>query len=476
MRTSALWGAGLWLACLFATNATRAQPAPVSLADVLESLERHPQLIAAAVRVDGAEGAVLTAQGAFDLSLNASGTVLPAGYYTYGYADASLAQATPLWGTSFFAGWRIGRGWDQGIPGYYGYRETLNAGEVRVGGTIPLWQNGAIDSRRAGVRRAEASREVTQHDARARRLRLALVATEAYMRWLAATKKLAIANDLLRIAVERDAQINQRVAAGAIPAIESLENQRVILERRSAAIATTRQAERSSIVLSLFLRDPQGRPRVPALEQAPADFEFASWPEVDPDATRATQRAWSTRPEVLRLAPLAEAARVARDLADNQVSPRLDLTLQGSMDLGNGASGAGGRDRLATPVFETSLQLAIPLQLREARGRRQTASAELRQVEQELDFARNSVEAEVRDALSAYQNARAAVELSEQSVQIAEQVRDAELSRFQNGLGTLLMVNLRESATAQAQAVLVDARADLALSHAQFGAAVGTLQ
>lgn len=472
----------LSLAVLTATTATHAQsPSPsstttIALNEVLASLERHPQLIAAAVRVDGAEGAVLTAQGAFDLSLNASASTVPGGYYNYGQADTSLTQATPWWGTSFFAGWRIGRGWDNGFPDYYGQRETLNAGELRAGASLPLWQNGAIDGRRAGVRRAEAGREVTQHDARARRLRLSLAATEAYVRWIAAAKKFAIANELLRIAVERDTQIQQRVAAGAIAAIESLENARVILERRSTTVSAQRQAERSAIALSLFLRDGTGRPKVASIEQAPADFDFSPWPEVDTDAVAATERAWTQRPEIQRLSPLAEAARVARDLADNQVSPRVDLTLQGSLDLGAGAPDAAYQDRLARPVFETSLQVAIPLQLREARGRRQTASAELRHVETEIDFARNTIEAEVRDALSAYRNALAAVELADNSLAVAGQVRDAERSRFDNGLSTLLMVNLREASAAQAQAVLVDAHADLALSHAQFGAAVGTLQ
>jgi len=476
----------LSLAMLAPLTTTRAQsPAPITppaatttiaLDEVLASLERHPQLVAAAVRVDGAEGAVLTAQGAFDLSLNASASAVPGGYYNYGQADTSLTQATPWWGTSFFAGWRIGRGWDNGFPDYYGQRETLNAGELRAGATLPLWQNGAIDGRRAGIRRAEAGREVTQQDARARRLRLALAATEAYVRWITAAKKFAIANDLLRIAVERDTQIQQRVAAGAIAAIESLENERVILERRSTAVSAQRQTERGAIALSLFLRDASGRPKVPSFEQAPAEFDFGPWPEVDTDASAATERAWSLRPEIQRLSPLAESARVARDLADNQVSPRVDLTVQGSVDLGSGAPDAAYQDRLARPVFETSLQVAIPLQLREARGRRQTASAELRQVETEIEFARNTVEAEVRDALSAYRNAVAAVELAEHSLTVARQVRDAERSRFDNGLSTLLMVNLREASAAQAQAVLVDARADLALSHAQFGAAVGTLQ
>jgi len=451
---------GLLLCLLVASSAHAqevAQTRPLSLGDVLESLDRHPQLVAAAVRVDGAEGAVLTAEGAFDLSLSARGSVMPAGYYNYGRADASLVQPTGLWGTSFFAGWRIGRGWDNGIPDYYGYEETLNRGEVRAGATVPLWQNGPIDARRAGVRRAEANRDATAHELRSRKLRLAVVASEAYVRWLAAAKKSLIAAELLRIAEERDAQIRSRVQAGAIPAIEELENQRVMLERRAALVATVRQVERAAIALSLFLRRSDGAPLLVGPDRAPADFDFHPWLAVDPDLPRATALAWKERPELARLGPIAEAAQVTRELAENQVSPRLDLTLQGSLDVGRGATTPEARDRLGTPAFEGALTLAIPLQLREARGRVDTASAELRQIEMEVELARNTIEAEVRDAVSAFLNARTTLDLASDSARVAAEVRDAERSRFENGLGTLLMVNLREAAAAQAQAVFVDA-------------------
>lgn len=454
---------------------TRAHAQPLSLSEVLASLDRHPQLVAAAVRVDGAEGAVVTARGAFDLSLVASGSVLPAGYYNYGRADAALVQPTTLWGATFFAGWRFGRGWDNGIPGYYGGYETLDRGELRAGATVPLWQNGNIDSRRAGLRRATATLHVTEQDAAARRLRLSLIASEAYTRWVAAVKKLRVTEALLSNAEERDAQIRRRVDSGAIAAIEALENQRVILERRSTVVSAQRQAERGAIALSLFLRTASGTPRVPTLDQVPTEFDFAPWPAVEADATVATQRAWSKRPELQRLTPLAEAARAVRDLADNQVSPRLDLTLQGSVDLGDGVTAPVTRDRFSQPAFEASLQFALPLQLRDARGRAATAAAELRQIDLEIEFTKNSVEAEVRDAMSAYRNAVAGVNLAEASAVVAAQVRDAERSRFDNGLSTLLMVNLREAAAAQALGVLIDARAELSLSHAQYGAATGAL-
>lgn len=451
-----------------------AAQSPLTLSQVLESLERHPHLGAAAARLEAARGAVRTAEGGFDLSVALRGSVIPAGYYNYGRADASLVQPTGLWGASLYAGWRIGRGWDNGLPDYYGYDETLDRGELRAGATVPLWQNRDIDARRAGVERNIANATAAEHDVVARRLRLSVMATEVYCRWVAATQKARIAQQMLTIAQQRDSQIQQRVAAGAIAAIEHLENQRSVLERQTALVSAQRAVERMAIQLSLFLRRADGSPWVPAFEQAPTTLDFHPWPEVDTDAARALQRAWSTRPEIARLQGQLEAARVSLRLADNQVAPRLDLSLQGSVDLGQ-TDDPALQQRLAPAVFETSLQFALPLQQREASGRAQTARAELRQVELETEYARNAVEADVRDALSAFANARASVDLATASARVAEQVRDAERARFESGLSTMLLVNLREAAAAYAQGVLVDAHVELALSHALFGAAVGTL-
>ncbi len=455
---------------LCATSHVRAQV--VTLEQVLDCVARHPDAIASALRVAAAEGARTSAEGAFDLSVHARGTVTPAGYYNYGTADAQLVQPTALWGTTLYTGWRFGRGWDGGIPSYYGHRETLSAGEARVGATIPLWQDGPIDSRRASLRRAEAGVTVAEHELQARVLRLRQAASETYARWVAAAQKQKIVDALMHIAEERDAQVRARVSAGAIAEIEVFENQRVILERKVALVSARRATERAAIALSIYLRDGDGAPVVPTAERVPDQLHADAWPQIAEDERSAIALAYRQRPELARLQPAIERARISRDLADNQTAPRLDWTVEGSMDLGSASQAT--RDRLAPGVVETSVLLSLPLQRRDARGRSETAIAELRQLEAERELLRNTIAIEVRDALSAHRNAEQGVALALESARMAEKVRDAERARFDNGLSTLLMVNLREDAAARARGDVIEAQAALFVARTQLSAALGS--
>ena len=257
--------------------------APLTRDEVLASVRRHhPPLEAAEARVVSAEGVRLASEGAFDLTLGTRASGVFFGYYEYGRLDVSLTQPTPLWGTTFFGGWRIGRGFARGgIPDYYRYDETFDGGELRLGAQIPLWRDGPIDARRAALWRAEHGVVAAAEDRDARLLRVSLAATDAYVRWVAAGRRYAIARDLLRLAEERDGQIAARAAAGAIPPIEHLENRRAVLERRALLVAARRALEQRAIALSLYLRDDQGRPLQVSHARLPAEVELGSGAEAE---------------------------------------------------------------------------------------------------------------------------------------------------------------------------------------------------
>jgi cobalt-zinc-cadmium efflux system outer membrane protein len=447
--------------------------AALRLDEVIASVDaHHPPLEALAARARSAEGARLAAEGAFDPVLGARGFLTVFGYYEYGRLDVSVTQATPLWGTSFFAGWRIGRSVeiDRGFPEYYGQDETLDGGELRAGATVPLLRDGWIDARRATLWRAERATDAAEAELAARRLRVVYGATEAYLRWIAAGRKLEIALALARLAEDRDAQLAARSASGAIAPIEHLENRRAVLERRQAVVTAARALERAAIALGLFYRDEAGAPRTVGAARYPGlDERFAG--DV-PSEEEAVALALAQRPELERFRALRESAEIARDLAENQVLPRLDLTLSGSGDIGS-TSDSSLRSRLSPPVAEGLVTLSIPLLLREGFGRRDAARADLEAVSADAELARDQITLEVRDAFSALRAAEQGVALATESREIAAAVAEAERARFEAGATTLLIVNLREATAAQAAASWVDARIDVEIAHALVRAVTG---
>lgn len=445
---------------------------PLELRDVLDSVDAyHPPLASAAARIRSARGSLLAAEGGFDLLLQAQGWVAPLGYYQYGRADVSLVQPTPLWGLSVFTGWRIGRGIDEGgIPPYYGNYETLDLGEVRAGVTLPLWRDGPIDARRAGITRAEQSLDAAEAEREGQRLRVMLAATEAYWSWVAAGLKLVVAQQVLGLAQVRDEQVAARVRAGAIPAIEHVENRRAVLERRQQVIASRRALERAAIQLSLYYRSDAGEPRIPDASRLPARIPP---PPTPPDAAPAIRVALEQRPELARYRALTAAARVQIELADNQVAPRVDVSAQAVQDIGGGMPDELSYEILARPVVETWVLVSMPLQLREARGRADAARADLGALEEDVRLTRDRIALEVRDALSALGAALESLALAQEMLDVAERVAVGERARFEAGATSLLIVNLREAAFAAAESTVVDARAEAQRAFAMLLVAMG---
>jgi len=446
---------------------------PLHLDEVLSSVERHhPALEAFAERVRSAEGLALAADGGFDPILAARGTVSALGYYEYGRLDISVTQATPLYGASLMVGYRIGRAVDDGerFPAYYGEDETLDGGELRAGLMVPLLRDGWTDPRRAGIERAGLATDVARAELDANALRLRLAATESYLRWVAAGRKLEIAEALLTLAEDRDGQLAGRVAAGALAAIEHLENRRAVLERRQGLVAAMRAVERAAIALSLYLRSEDGAPLVAAASRYPG-LDGSSEP-LAIDEAEALALALEFRPEMARMRARLRSAVVASELAENQLLPRLDVTVTGSMDVG-ADSNDSTVDRLGPPVLAGMATLSLPLFFREGLGRRDAAVAEASAVSADATLVSDTITLEVRDALSALRAAEASLELATESQRIAEAVAVAERARFEAGATTLLIVNLREATAAQAASSWVDARIELEFAHARVHAATG---
>jgi cobalt-zinc-cadmium efflux system outer membrane protein len=81
-------------------------------------------------------------------------------------------------------------------------------------------------------------------------------------------------------------------------------------------------------------------------------------------------------------------------------------------------------------------------------------------LEQKRAYARDKAVADVRDAFSMLQAARERVELARGAAEAALEVAEGERERFGLGATTVLFVNLREQAAADAEVAVIDALAE----------------
>lgn len=442
----------------------------LELSEVLQSVEQFFPLLAAAEQERPiAAGQRLAAEGAFDLNLRARG-ITQGGTFPSNRLDALLEQPTPVYGTSFFTGYRFGLG---DFPVYYGDRQTAEGGELRAGVLVPLLRDGPIDRRRATLRQAQIGEFLADPIVQRARIDYFRAAARAYWSWVGAGEQYFVTEALLRIARDRQAGLEEQFRRGQIAEFVVIDNQRLIIEREGALIAAERRLQQTAFDLSLFLRDPNGNPVVPASSRLPRSFLEQQPPPPATERLRDdVETAYALRPELVRFQLLKERAAVELRLAENQTYPALNAAVAGAQDVGKGKKSTGifALDR---SVVEASVVLDVPLQRREARGRAQAAQATLMQLLAQERFARDQIAAEVQDAVSNLDRTYQRLQLARQEQRIAQRVAELELARFRKGQGTLLEVNLRELAAAGAQAKVVDALADYYRAQADHRAALG---
>lgn len=442
-----------------------AEPGEVlTLAQVLDSVASHdPRLDAADQAIASAAGRLLSARGGFDTRARVRGLVEPVGYYRNGVLDVRVEQPTPVYGLTAWAGWRIGVG---EFPVYDGKLQTTDGGEVSAGFSLPLLRDGAIDRRRADIRQAKLERERLDRARDARALELELAAATAYWTWVASGLRLDIERTLLDLALERDAGLRRQIELGATEALIGVDNRRVILAREVRVVTAERAFQAAALSLSLFLRDGAGDPLVVGDQRLPGDLPELPKPaivDIEAEVAAAIER----RPDRQARLSTREQADVELRLARNQRAPKIDLSSWIAKDLGAGPAS------LQPLEWVAAVELEIPIPLRQARGRVQTASAERGRIMAELRLLDDQIGIEVRDAHSALEAAYQRARLAGEQVELARSLAEAEYRRFSLGAGDLLLVNLRELASADAAAEQVQAVADYFIAQAKLEVAKG---
>lgn len=442
---------------------------PLTLEEVLAGVAaHHPLQLAAISEQAAARGRELAAEGAFDLELRGRALWDPRGEYRNHEVLGLVEQPTTWHGLSLFGGYRLGAG---DFAPYDGKRRTSSTGEAILGARLPLLRDGAIDPARAGLEQAGLDVELAGIAVESLRIDLARRAAQEYWSWVAAGRRAAVAGELLQVALARASAVRAAADRGELAAVEARENDRQVAVRRALAAAAERALDQAALSLSLFLRDETGGAVLPPRSWLPPALPAPDSGSLDVERLLdAIASAETRRPELRRLALLARRAGVDRELARNQALPWISLTGTVEQELsGGGPDGEGGLEVLG------GLELRFPVQRRAARGRAAAASAQMDALAHQARLARERIEVEVRDAASALAAATVRHDQALRARELALGLERAEREAQELGQSTLLLVNLREQAAAEAMLLLIDAAFDHQRALADWHAALGEL-
>lgn len=180
----------------------------------------------------------------------------------------------------------------------------------------------------------------------------------------------------------------------------------------------------------------------------------------------ALARAVSERPEVKIIGAETKVIEQNLALAKNDRRPSLDFVISPGIDTGRNSVGA---------TVKAGVFYSVPLRQQTADGQIEQAQEKLEKIRQDEALLKREIETEVQDATSALRRAYERVQANVAELELAQQLELGELIRFQEGDGTLFLLNQRERGTAETAARLVDVIAEFHIAKAALRAAEGGL-
>jgi len=400
-------------------------------------LANHPVAVQARQAAAGGRAELTMARGGFDPKLEFTrDRKVFGGTEYFDYIDAALKVPT-------FIGSDLKLAFERTRGTYFANdRLTPDRGLLTLGLSIPLGQRLLTDERRTALTQARAARDAGDAERDAMLNKLSFTAAKDYAGWYEAWQRLQIATQGVALARFRLAAVRERVAAGASPAVDTLEaalevNRRTVtLREASAGYYAARQAAES------YLWDERGQPVPLGADDRPVlDGLTITAPDSVRIAALRTE-VERTHPDVRKAEAKLRSVDAERFLAVQGVIPFAELSL---------SSLAGRDDRGALTDRDAwdqnqkvGFTASTPLLFFKERGKLALTGAKQEAARAERDFMRRLVGLTLGVAANDLAVLASLQSLQAQNVTQASLLRDAEQERFLNGESTLLVVNLRE--------------------------------
>ena len=434
----------------------------------------HPVARQAALAPVRAAQEVRQARGAFD-------PVLATKYY-----------GKALKGTDYFHDWEtylriptwfgvdVKAGWDRGTGPYVNPQEyTAGSGLSYLGLSVPLAQGLLLDERRTALRVAQALRGLAEAERRAIRNKLQLSASKDYWEWALATARRRLLTRNEQVAAVRFAATRQRVLAGDLAAIDSVEALTELQSRQAQRVAARVQEQNAALAVSAYLWDAEGRPReLPPTTKAQPLPPAAAWRPLPPDTLAAfAVQAQQQHPDLAKTRAKQVQLGLENRLALNKLLPKLsvdyNLLLPGHPFAFEG-SPQPFQSGYSANNYKLGLSLAYPVLLRAERAKRQLSQLKLRDTALQLDQDQRQVSNALQTAANDWQALLEQLQIQQRATANYRLLREGEQLRFESGESTVFFINSREASLLGARIKLAELQAKFAQTKAQLRYAAGS--
>ena len=438
-------------------------PIPLTLEEVLARVDRtHPLLKGSGTEKVVARGRLLRALGAFEPTLvndyELERLVKSGKTVSVGFNDSFIDLRAPS-GFKSIWGFRAGIGPIEVADLAIGPSGT---NQPIMGVSFPLLRGLMVNPENAELQRSGLADPKADVQIAQTRQDLFLAAAGQFWEWVSAWKLADVQRRALKVAEDRQKQIEQRAKAGAVAPLDVVEANQEVQRRKEILIGATRAFEQEQYRLSLFLwdRDAPSAPDAERVPDFPKQIELPTANAVEADKLNAK----ATRPEVLEVAIEAKVNNIDLELAKNNLLPILNAEAEPSRKPGEFVLGLG---------YRFGVEMRIPFLQRRARGEVLEAQGKADRFVLVQKFREQQVIVDVDNALSAVERAKQRIAASFQSLQLARTLEEGERFRFSLGATSVLFVNLRERNAVDSENQWIRAKADYQKALALYQWAIG---
>jgi outer membrane protein TolC len=387
-------------------------------------IKNFPLIEEAIFKERAADGAVTSAEGAFDHKLKFKSRNRIEDKYDNQYFETTLERDTGLRGMNLVAGHRQGSGF---FPLYDGKYDTSSAGEIFAGISLPLLRDSGTDEGRTNLALKKIEMLQATED---RKLKVNVSihkALSVYYKWIAEDRILSINKEVLALAIQRDEMLRKRFLRGDVEKVKLTDNERTIAKRQAEVQKSEAKLRSIEASLGLFLDD------LSSIAQL-TDSELAVLIEPKFQGPIST----NDLPPVRILLLEKEKSELIEKFADQSRLPGLGVDLIGARELSPGSA----------PYDPDRLQLAVrfdfPLENRKASGKAVESSYKKKAVERRLVYTERELRLNYENSVKLITIARERFLTTTSEAKKTRTMAQAEETRFRMGGSDLFVVNLRE--------------------------------
>jgi outer membrane protein TolC len=383
-------------------------------------------------------------------------------YFNLGKAE--LSQFTPF-------GLSVNAGLEHNTGVYVNPENNVPLGGLGyLGVEMPLLNGLLTDERRNELDLAENNLEQSRFEMQARYNQLGEDASEAYWLWWRASRNLQILDTAIRSAQFRVNAVRRAFSLGYKPAMDTLDaiNQLFLWRNEFAsAYADYISAKNNALLYA-------GTDSISAALPEGDLVEYVSNSQPDIDAVVVIPDSVAANNPVVRTSDFKiRALEIERELKEQKLLPKLNAKynlLAEQFDYGKEADKV---DNLFTESIKWGLKFEYPLFITQARNELEQNSIKIELYQTERDFKAESVRLKIESYLNEIKALRQQINNYEVTLSNYRRLVELERIRYDEGGGSLFLINYREFKLYEAAVKLVEYKTKMMLKMAILANLVG---